>query len=81
MPACSCWARRESEASRLQVNPDQCGVLVDTTRCVGCRNCEKACNEINEDLPRRPAEWFKDESVLKEKRRMDYSCVHGGQPL
>jgi formate dehydrogenase iron-sulfur subunit len=65
--------RRESEASRLQVNPDQCGVLVDTTRCVGCRNCEKACNEINEDLPRRPAEWFKDEAALKEKRRMDYS--------
>ncbi len=40
--------RREAEASRLQVNPDQCGVLVDTTRCVGCRNCEKACNEIND---------------------------------
>lgn len=65
---------RESEASRLQVNPEQYGVLVDTTRCVGCRNCEKACNDINEDLPRKPAEWFKDESVFQEKRRMDYSA-------
>jgi Fe-S-cluster-containing dehydrogenase component len=64
--------RKEAEASRLQVNPDQHGVLVDTTQCVGCRNCERACNEINEDLPRRPAEWFKDESVFQEKRRMDY---------
>ena len=64
----------KSDASRLQVNPDQYGVLVDTTRCVGCRKCEKACNEINEDLPRRPAEWFKDESVTQELRRMDYSA-------
>jgi formate dehydrogenase iron-sulfur subunit len=65
---------RESEASRLQVNSDQFGVLVDTTRCVGCRNCEKACNGINEDLPRRPAEWFKDETVFQERRRMDYGA-------
>lgn len=66
--------RREAGASRLQVNPDQYGVLVDTTRCVGCRNCEKACNEINEDLPRKPAAWFKDESLLFKKRRMDYGA-------
>ena len=26
------------------------GILVDTTRCVGCRNCEVACAEAN-DLP------------------------------
>jgi Fe-S-cluster-containing dehydrogenase component len=66
--------RREARASRLQVSSDQYGVLVDTTRCVGCRNCEKACNQINEDLHRRPAEWFKDESVFEENRRMDYSA-------
>ena len=61
-----------AEASRLQVSPDQYGVLVDTTLCVGCRSCEKACNEINEDLPRRPEEWFKDKSVFEERRRMDF---------
>ena len=63
-----------AEASRLQVSPDQFGVLVDTTLCVGCRSCEKACNEINEDLPRRPAEWFKDKSVLDQRRRMDFGA-------
>ncbi len=53
---------------------DQSGVLVDTTLCVGCRSCEKACNEINEDLPRKPAGSFKDESVFENRRRMDYSA-------
>ena len=82
-------SKGEAEASRLQVNPDQYGVLVDATRCVGCRNCEKACNEINEDLPRKSAEWFKDETVFKDRRRMDsgaytvvnrYESTTGGKP-
>lgn len=64
----------KAQASRLQVSADQFGVLVDTTRCVGCRTCEKACNEINEDLPRKTSEFFKDESVLEERRRMDFSA-------
>jgi Fe-S-cluster-containing dehydrogenase component len=45
---------------------DPCGVLVDLTRCIGCRNCEVACAEANglpapdvtlvgSDLPLRPA--------------------------
>lgn len=63
----------KAHASRLQVSADQFGVLVDTTRCVGCRTCEKACNEINEDLPRKTSKFFKDESVLEERRRMDFS--------
>jgi len=63
-----------TEASRLQVSSDQSGVLVDTTLCVGCRSCEKACNEINEDLPRKPAGSFKDESVFENRRRMDYGA-------
>ena len=25
--------------------PDAMGVLVDLTRCVGCRSCEAACNK------------------------------------
>lgn len=63
-----------AEASRLQVSPDQLGVLVDTTLCVGCRSCEKACNRINEDLPRKPAASFKDASVFEARRRMDYGA-------
>ena len=50
---------------------DSCGVLVDTTRCVGCRRCEKACNEINTDLPHRDAAFFGDQTVLRQRRRMD----------
>jgi Fe-S-cluster-containing dehydrogenase component len=30
-----------------EVNPEFVGVLVDTTRCVGCRSCEFACAEAN----------------------------------
>jgi formate dehydrogenase iron-sulfur subunit len=47
------------------------GVLVDTTACVGCRNCEKACNQINVDLPRKSAEVFEDKTIFKQRRRMD----------
>jgi formate dehydrogenase iron-sulfur subunit len=40
------------------------GVLVDTTRCIGCRSCEEACAEAH-DLP---VPDIGDESVFKEKR-------------
>ena len=49
---------------------DILGVLVDTTFCVGCRTCEKACNQINEDLPRKQPESFEDDSVFEKRRRM-----------
>lgn len=73
----------ESQASSTAAGADAFGVLVDTTRCVGCRKCEKACNGINQDLPRKLAETFKDDSVFEKQRRMDcttYTVVnrHGG---
>jgi len=40
------------------------GVLVDTTRCVGCRSCEEACAEAH-DLP---VPDITDESVFEKKR-------------
>jgi Fe-S-cluster-containing dehydrogenase component len=49
--------------------PDAGGVLHDTTLCIGCRRCEKACNEVN-DLPA-PEKPFDDESVLETRRRTD----------
>jgi len=47
--------------------PGSYGVLHDTTLCIGCRSCEKACNEVN-NLPA-PEVPFDDLSVLDEKRR------------
>jgi formate dehydrogenase iron-sulfur subunit len=64
----------QAQASGTADNPDQLGVLVDTTRCVGCRKCEKACNEINVDLPRRPEGFFEGKAVFDEQRRMDYAA-------
>ena len=62
---------KEARASGGNVGSDGLGVLVDCTRCVGCRKCEKACNEINDDLPRQPADAFDDDSVFERQRRMD----------
>lgn len=48
---------------------DSYGVLHDTTRCIGCRRCEAACQEVNH-LPM-PEVPFTDLSVLDKKRRLD----------
>jgi len=47
--------------------PGSSGVLHDTTKCIGCRKCEQACNKVN-DLPQ-PEKPFEDLSVLDQKRR------------
>ncbi len=49
--------------------PEGMGVLVDLTRCIGCRSCEAACNK-EQHLPE-PKVSFDDQSVFKEKRRPD----------
>ncbi len=46
--------------------PDSMGVLVDLTKCVGCRTCEAACNK-EQGLPA-PDKPFDDMSVFAEKR-------------
>ncbi len=50
-------------------HPDTLGVLFDATRCIGCRKCEAACNEVN-NLPA-PDKKFDDLTVLDQKRRTD----------
>lgn len=50
--------------------PESMGVLVDLTRCIGCRTCEAACNQ-EQQLPE-PAKPFDDMSVFDEVH-------HGGQ--
>lgn len=59
------------------------GVLVDTTRCVGCRRCEEACNTINTDLPRRDAATFREASVFARRRPLEdtaYTVVNRFAP-
>ena len=43
------------------------GVLHDTTRCIGCRRCEEACNKVN-GLPK-PDRPFSDLAVCDTRRR------------
>ena len=50
-------------------NPDQVGCLVDTTLCIGCRQCERACNTRNH-LPR-PDVALTDRVVFRTERRPD----------
>lgn len=48
--------------------PDRYGLLHDSTLCVGCRECEAACQEVN-DLP--PSEIpLDDPSIFDNKRRI-----------
>lgn len=49
--------------------PNSMGVLVDMTKCIGCRTCEAACNK-EQGLPE-PDKPFNDMSVYEERR-------HGG---
>ena len=47
--------------------PEGYGMLVDLSRCVGCRKCEEACNRVNNLPP--PEKPFDDASVLAAHRR------------
>ncbi|NWF75621.1 MAG: 4Fe-4S dicluster domain-containing protein [Nitrospirae bacterium] len=63
------WEKRKGIISE-----DRYGVLVDTTRCIGCRRCEWACNEWNKN-PNRPIQEFEasvsqTDSVFNHIRRM-----------
>jgi formate dehydrogenase iron-sulfur subunit len=49
---------------------DALGVLVDTVVCIGCRNCERGCNQTHDYLIRRDASEFGDQSVFERHRRM-----------
>jgi len=58
--------RKAFASTEFEGYPNSFGVLTDLTACVGCRSCEKACNEANE-LPE-PDRPFDDGSVFQEMR-------------
>ena len=65
----------------IQSTADPFGCLVDLTRCIGCRKCEQACNEVNA-LPK-PDRSFDDLTILDMKRRPDeknYTIVNRYYP-
>ncbi len=56
------------------LSPDRMGVLVDTTVCVGCRNCEWACKTAH-NLPAGDLESYEDRKILEQKRRPDHTAL------
>ena len=62
--AATCNATKAHAAGTFGGYPDSMGVLVDLTKCVGCRTCEAACNK-EQDLPA-PDKPFNDTSVFDE---------------
>jgi len=56
------------------LSEDRMGVLVDTTVCVGCRNCEWACRNAH-GLEAGNVESYEDRTILKTKRRPDIKSL------
>ena len=50
------------------LSEDRMGVLVDTTVCIGCRNCEWACKNAH-NIPTEDRTKYEDRSVFKQMRR------------
>ncbi len=50
-----------------ELDDDRMGVLVDLTLCVGCRRCEYACAQANEN-PHGALHDYDDTSVFRERR-------------
>jgi len=63
-------SREASGMASFEGYPESMGVLVDLTKCIGCRTCEAACNK-EQKLPA-PDKSFDDKSVFDE-------IHHGGQ--
>ncbi|GMV27351.1 MAG: hypothetical protein AMXMBFR58_33820 [Phycisphaerae bacterium] len=71
------------------LSPDRMAVLVDLTRCVGCRRCEWACADANEN-PHGALEHYDDQSVFRSRRapsdrefcvvNRSSACRDDGQP-
>ncbi|MEA1980369.1 MAG: 4Fe-4S dicluster domain-containing protein [candidate division Zixibacteria bacterium] len=59
-----------SESSSKKDTGSYLGVLVDTVNCIGCRKCEWACNQENQEEKLELAK-FESKEVFKTSRRME----------
>jgi Fe-S-cluster-containing dehydrogenase component len=66
--------KRAHAGPRNILSYDRQGVLVDTTVCIGCRNCEWACREAHGMATDR-LETYEDRSVFESKRRPDPTAL------
>ena len=66
--------KQTKAAPKNILSEDRMGVLVDTTVCVGCRNCEWACKKAHE-LPTAELNTYDDKSVFKNMRRPDHTAL------
>ncbi len=60
--------RQVKAGAKNVLSEDRMGVLVDTTVCIGCRNCEWACKTAH-GFPAGELEAYQDRSVFENKRR------------
>lgn len=58
-----------SDRNAYAAPPNALAMLIDTTHCVGCRQCEWACARQH-GLTDLPVKAFEDTSVFQEERRM-----------
>jgi len=61
-------------AAKNILSEERMGVLVDTTVCIGCRNCEWACKNAH-GMPNQSIENYDDRSVFKQMRRPDVKAL------
>lgn len=69
------------QARAAKPSPEAMGCLVDTTLCIGCRQCEAACNQRHSLA--KPDQPFDEMAVLEKERRMDehsYTVVNKYYP-
>lgn len=68
-------ANKPAKASTVNIlSEDRMGMLVDTTTCIGCRNCEWACKSAH-SMPTEDQSTYSDRSVFKDMRRPDENAL------
>jgi formate dehydrogenase iron-sulfur subunit len=59
---------KSKASSEIGIDPArQMGVLVNLTKCIGCRKCEWACNQAN-DFTKKTTQEFESKSVFAQRR-------------